>query len=176
MHKYDFGADMKKIILASVLTTLAMPGLAQASEPKLEGTFTDWTVYSRAEGGDKICYAIAKPSVKAPASVKHGDIYFMVSNWRSGAASEQPSFLAGYPLKKNRAPKARVGSSKYDMYAAENEAFIESNSDERGLVKKMRAGATMKVQAVSSRGTNVNYEFSLKGITAALRKAKSACG
>jgi len=34
----------------------------------------------------------------------------------------------------------------------------------------------MNVKAVSARGTNVNYSFSLKGITAALRKAKAACG
>jgi len=169
-----FGADMKKILLTFTLAAMALPSAAQEAEPKLEGTFTDWTVYSRVEGNDKICYAIAEPKSKSPTSVNHGDIYFMVSNWRSGAAKEQPSFLAGYSLKKNRAPEARVGSAKYKMFVSD-EGFIESGSDERGLVAKMRAGATMQVKAVSARGTNVNYSFSLKGITAALRKAKSAC-
>jgi len=61
------------------------------------------------------------------------------------------------------------------MYPSENEAFVESGSDERSLVAKMRAGATMRVTAVSARGTETSYQFSLKGITAALRKAKSAC-
>lgn len=167
---------MKKLFLTSLLVAMVLPTAAQAAEPKLEGTFTDWAVYSRSEGGDKICYAIAEPKSKSPSSVNHGDIYFMVSNWRSGAAKEQPSFLAGYSLKANRAPEARVGSAKYKMFVAENEGFIESGSDERSLVKKMRAGATMQVKAVSARGTNVNYSFSLKGITAALRKAKTACG
>ena len=171
----DFGADMKKTILTFTLAAMTLPSVAFAAEPKLEGTFTDWSVYSRSEGGDKICYAISEPKSKSPSSVNHGDIYFMVSNWRSGAAKEQPSFLAGYSLKKNRAPEARVGSAKYKMFVAENEGFIESNSDERGLVSKMRAGATMSVKAVSARGTNVNYSFSLKGITAALRKAKASC-
>jgi len=97
-------------------------------------------------------------------------------DWRSGAAKEQPSFLAGYPLKKTSSPEARVGSAKYKMFVAENEGFIESNSEERGLVSKMRAGATMNVKAVSARGTNVSYSFSLKGVTAALKKAKAACG
>lgn len=171
-----FGADMKKTILILTLTAMSLPMTVQAAEPKLEGTFSDWTVYSRLEAGDKICYAISQPKSKSPSSVNHGDIYFMVSNWRSGAAKEQPSFLAGYSLKKNRAPEARVGSAKYQMFVAENEGFIESNSDERSLVSKMRAGATMNVKAVSARGTNVNYSFSLKGITAALRKAKATCG
>lgn len=165
---------MKKTLLTLTALAMACPSIAHAA-PKLEGTFTDWTVYSRAEGGDKICYAISQPKVKSPSSVNHGDIYFMVSNWRSGAAKEQPSFLAGYALKKNRAPEARVGSAKYTMYTAENEAFIESNSSERALISKMRAGATMNVKAVSARGTNVTYQFSLKGITAALKKTKAAC-
>jgi len=171
---------MKKIVLTFTLTTLmasfAVPLTAQAAEPKLEGTFTDWTVYSRSEGGDKICYAISEPKSKSPTSVNHGDVYFMVSNWRSGAAKEQPSFLAGYNLRGNRAPEARVGSAKFKMFVSENESFIESSKDERDLVKKMRAGATMNVKAVSARGTNVNYAFSLKGITAALKKAKASCG
>ena len=171
---------MKPLFLTSIivatLSVMAMPSKAMAAEPKLEGKFSDWAVYSRSEGGDKICYAIAEPKSKSPASVTHGDIYFMVSNWQSGAAKEQPSFLAGYPLKKNRAPQARVGSAKYNMFVAENESFIESNNDEKALVKKMRAGATMNIKAVSKRGTNVNYAFSLKGITAALKKAKTACG
>ena len=167
---------MKKTILTFTLGALALPSLAQAAEPKLEGTFTDWAVYSRIEGNDKICYALSQPKSKSPSSVNHGDIYFMVSNWRSGAAKEQPSFLAGYPLKKTRSPEARVGSAKYKMFVAENEGFIESNSEERGLVSKMRAGATMNVKAVSARGTNVSYSFSLKGVTAALKKAKTACG
>ena len=99
----------------------------------------------------------------------------MVSNWKNGAATEQPSFLAGYDLKTTRAPKARVGSTELTMFAADNEAFIAENVDERRLVSKMRAGATMTVSAVSQRGTQTRYTFSLKGVTAALRQAKSAC-
>ncbi len=151
-----------------------MPSAAQAA-PKLEGKYSDWAVYSRAEGNDKICYAISEPRSKSPSSVRHGEIYFMVSNWQSGAAKEQPSFMAAFPLRANRAPEARVGSAKYKMFVAENESFIENSNDERALVAKMKAGATMNLKAVSARGTNVSYAFSLKGITAALKKAKTAC-
>jgi len=99
----------------------------------------------------------------------------MVSSWKNGAATEQPSFLAGYPLKTTRAPKAKVGGTALSMFAADNEAFISENSDERRLVSKMRAGSTMTVSAVSKRGTQTRYTFSLKGVTAALRQSKSAC-
>ena len=170
---------MKTIFMKRYITLLPLCAIistpAMAASPKLEGVFSDWTVYSRDDGGDKSCYAISEPKSKTPSNVKHGDVYFLVSNWKSGAAKEQPSFLSGYALKTTRAPKARIGSSSTTMYAADNEAFIESSADERSLVAKMRAGATMRIQAVSARGTETSYSFSLKGITAALRKAKSAC-
>lgn len=152
----------------------AAPAFAQ-SAPKRTGTHGDWSVYTRGSGSDRICYVISEAKTKTPKSVKHGDIYFMVSNWKNGAASEQPSFLAGYDLKTTRAPKARVGSSETTMFAAGNEAFIAENASERKLVSKMRAGSTMTVSAVSKRGTQTRYTFSLKGVTAALREAKSAC-
>jgi len=168
--------NMRTIITALAMTAFLSPSLAQAAEPKLVGTFSEWKVYSKAEGGETICYALAKPNTKSPKNVKHGDIYFMVSNWSSGAASEQPSLLTGYPLKISSPPAARVGSAKYAMYVAQNEGFIMDNNNERKLVKAMRRGSNMRVSAVSQRGTATNYEFSLKGITAALKKAKSVCG
>ena len=152
-----------------------MPTLASAANAKLEGVFTDWSVYSKSEGGDKICYALAKPKSKTPASVNHGDIYFMVANWKSGAAKEQPSLLTGYTLKAAIPPSARVGSSKTPMYAAQNEAFVEDGTDEKKLIRAMRKGSTMRVDAVSERGTQTSYEFSLRGITAALKKTKTTC-
>lgn len=170
---------MKRFMLALSVTALclsAASATAKAADPKLQGTFNDWSVYTRTVGNDKICFALAKPEVKAPANVNHGDVFFMVSNWKSGAAKEQPSLLAGYDLKTTRAPAAYVGSTKVLMYAADKEAFIEASKDEKNLVRKMRAGADMRVEAVSARGTETSYVFSLKGVTAALRKAKAVCG
>lgn len=170
---------MSKIISKMLTATLlvgatALP--AHAAEPKLEGTYGDWAAYSRAQGGDKICYVISEPQKKIPSSVKHGDIFFMVSNWKSGQANEQPSLMAGYPLKVTSPPTTIVGSARTRMYVSQNEAFIKDTSNERQLVKKMRAGANMRVSAMSARGTAVSYDFSLKGVTAALKKAKSSCG
>ena len=164
---------LRTVLLSSVLLAMAAPALAEADK---QGEFTDWTVYTRDVSGDRICYALSEAASKTPGNVQHGDVYFMVANWKSGAASEQPSLLAGYPLKVKSPPKARVGSTRISMYAAENEAFVEADSDERKLVQAMRKGAVMRVEAVSERGTATSYEFSLKGVTAALRKAKQLCG
>ncbi len=166
---------MKALFLLPLALTFAVPMTAQASTPKLNKTHGDWSVYTRGAGSDKVCFALTKAKTESPSNVNHGDVYFMVSNWKNGTAIEQPSFLAGYNLKTTRAPKARVGSTSLNMYAAARDAFVDSRADEKKLVSKMRAGATMTVSAVSERGTNTSYQFSLKGVTAALRSAKAAC-
>lgn len=162
---------IRAILLMATIIALT-PSLAHA---KLEGVFTDWSVYSKTAGGERICYVLAKPSSETPTSVNHGDVYFMVANWKSGAAKEQPSLITGYALKPAVPPSARVGSSKVPMFAAQNEAFIESSTDEKKLVRAMRKGSNMRVDAMSTRGTQTSYEFSLRGITAALSKAKTVC-
>lgn len=162
-------------ISKTILILAAAAVFASNAHAKMEGQFTDWTVHSKGNGSSKICYALAKAKSKTPSSVKHGDIYFMVANWKSGAAKEQPSLLTSFALKTQIPPSARVGSSRIPMYADGSEAFVESNNDERKLVRSMRKGSTMRVDAVSVRGTQISYEFSLKGITAALSKAKTVC-
>ena len=173
-HSKTFRIFSRLTSAAALTLMTGLPALAQ-SAPKLASAHGDWTVYTRGSGSERICYVLSEAQSKSPSNVNHGDIYFMVSSWQNGAATEQPSFLAGYILKPTRAPKAKVGSTSLNMFAADNEAFISETADERKLVSKMRAGSTMTVSAVSSRGTQTRYTFSLKGVTAALRKAKSAC-
>jgi hypothetical protein len=163
------------VLIAVSLSPAFIPLTASANTPELDSRHSDWTVYTRGAGNAKTCYAVSRPTTLSPTTVRHGDVFFLVSNWANGDAMEQPSLMTGFPLKPARSPKARVGSTSIAMYGAENEAFIAESSDERRLVKEMRAGANMTVEAVSSRGTEVSYNFSLKGITAALRKTRSLC-
>ena len=171
---------MKRLCLTALiaigLSPAFVPLSASANTPKLDSRHSDWAVYTRGSGQAKTCYVVSRPTTLSPTNVRHGDVFFLVSNWANGDASEQPSLMTGFPLKPARSPKARVGSTSVTMYGSQNEAFIAERSDERRLVKEMRAGANMTVEAVSSRGTDVSYNFSLKGVTAALRKAKNLCG
>lgn len=170
---------MKRLFLSALialsLNPAFLPHSAQANAPSVEGQHGDWMVYSRGGGDAKMCYAVSRATTQSPPNVKHGDIFFLVSNWANGDAFEQPSLMTGFPLKPARAPKARVGSTSISMYGAQNEAFIAETADERRLVSRMRKGANMTVEAVSVRGTEVSYNFSLKGITAALRQTKALC-
>jgi invasion protein IalB len=167
--------------LAAVLggvTAFASAGSAfaqGASEPVFRGAHTDWRVFTRGEGSAKICYALSQPSESLPSNVEHGDVFFLVSTWADGSASAQPNFLAGYPLKPESPPRARVGSDRYTMFVSGQEGFLEEAEDEDQLVRAMRRGSSMRVDAVSARGTATVYEFSLSGVTAALDAAESLC-
>lgn len=164
-HRYKF---------LTALTLLSISAQAMA-DPTLLGRFGDWSVYSRFEGSQKICYTLADAKTKSPSNVRHGDIHFLVASWKKGDPIQQPSFLADFSLKDSREPTITLSGANFDMYVHRNEAFIAETSDERDLVGKMRAGDTMKLEATSSRGTNVTYTFSLNGISSALDKAASAC-
>ena len=165
---------MRLIRLALMGSALLMTTTAMAA-PSLQGSYGDWRVYARYEGAQRLCYVVSDAKTKSPTSVRHGDIHFLVANWKSGAASEQPSFMADFSLKKDRPPTIRIGNSETQMFVAQNEAFIADKADELGLIDNMRAGSIMKINAVSIRGTKVSYTFSLKGITAALKKASDSC-
>lgn len=162
-------------IAVFAFAALSAPTLAVAAEPQSVAKFRDWSVFVREVDGDRICFAATEAKVKQPAKVNHGDVFFLVATWKSGAAVNQPSFMAGYNLKDAPGPTVRVGARSFAMYASENEGFIEAAKDEQALIAAMRTGADMRISAVSSRGTATNYTISLQGISAALDKVKEAC-
>lgn len=163
------------IALTLIAAATALPTAGQAQDPKAVATMKDWSVFVRDVDGDKICFAATEAKDKSPKSVNHGDIFFLIATWKSGAASEQPSLMTGYQLTAAPEPTLRIGSDKWTMYADENEAFIEAKSEEERLIRAMRRGADMRVSAVSSRGTATNYVISLQGVSAALDRATAEC-
>ncbi|MBI1392698.1 MAG: hypothetical protein GC152_08160 [Alphaproteobacteria bacterium] len=159
----------------SVATFGATMTPAAAEEPQAVATYRDWSVFVREVNGEKICFAATEAKEKSPSSVRHGNIFFLIANWASGAAKNQPSLMTGYNLKDAPAPTVRIGSEKWTMFSSENEAFVEGADDERSLLSAMRRGADMRISAVSSRGTATNYVISLRGLTKAVERAEEAC-
>ena len=157
------------------VVAIAVVGSAAAADPQAVATYKDWSVFVRDVDGDKICFAASEAKDKSPKSANHGDIFFLVSSWKSRAATNQPSLMTGYPLNAAPEPTLRVGSDKWDMYVSENEGFIELTSEEERLVRAMRRGADMRISAVSQRGTATSYIISLRGISAALDRVTAEC-
>lgn len=165
---------MLRAIIGAAAAGAVIAGTATAA-PEQVATYKDWFVYTNGTGADKVCYAVSTPKDKSPVKADHGDVYVMIATWANGAASEQPSFMAGYTMRDAPDPQIRIGSSKFDMFPSGNESFIEEDSDEKRLVAAMRRGADMRLSAMSERGTATEYRFSLLGVSNALDRAAKDC-
>ena len=154
------------LIAIAVSAALAAP-LASAS-PTAIGRYKDWSVFTDTANGETICYAATQATDKAPRSADHGDVWFYVTNWKSGRARNQPS------LREDLAPKASVGRSSWTLFGVGREAFADDSDDAR-IVSALRKGRELRVEAVSKRNTQVAYHFSLSGSAAAIDKASETC-
>ncbi len=87
----------KSIVATSVLM-LGLTGTALAQTPSQISQFNAWGAYSYQQGNGKVCYVLSVPIDKQPASVDHGDNFFMVSQKPGQNVSFEPQFKAGYDL------------------------------------------------------------------------------
>lgn len=167
---------MNRIGVFTLALGAAAAGLgAAAAEPRRVSTHQDWVVYVNDDSPQgRVCYALSDASETAPRNLDHGRVVMMVGSWRSGARTEQVMFQAGYPLRPAGPVRARVGSDVYRLFVDGSDAFA-FDGDESRLVRAMRRGSTLRVEATSARGNATAYEFSLRGVTAALRAVAQAC-
>ena len=154
------------LLAASVLASSAASAMAQT--PTRIGEFNDWGAFSYDSGGGKVCYALSVPTSKEPANVDHGDNFFLVTQRAKQNVTYEPQFMAGYTLKEGSKVTVSIDGKPFTFFTKENSAWVENAAQEPALVAAMKAGSKMIVKAVSRRGTNTTYEYSLSGVTAAL--------
>ena len=163
-------------LLAALSCFTFLPATATAqSDPQFRGEYTDWRVFTRETEAGRVCYALVRPSDSAPRSHEHGSVYFIVASWQSGSVEEQPNLLVGYDLRPSSPPRVRIGSSRFSMFVDNREGFMDDLEDEPRLIRSMRRGSSMRVEATSAEGTATSYEFSLRGVTAALQRVDALC-
>jgi hypothetical protein len=158
----------RHILAALALASTILPAQAQ---PVMVWTFGHWGVYSYDNNGKTACYALTMPRDMHPAEVNHGNNYLLVAP--KGAGGYMPQAQMGYGLKAGSEVTATVGGQAFAMTPRGNVAWSSRENSDNALVAAMKSGSTLTLQAVSSRGTNTQYAFSLDGITAALKQASS---
>lgn len=170
---------MKQIVWQNVRGGLAlavacaMIGDAFAN-PTAIARFKDWTVFTSDVDGERICYAATEATDRAPVSANHGDVWFYVTSWESGRARSQPSLKVGYELRPDVPPSARIGRANWTLFSSGNEAFA-ADEDDPQLVRALKRGSELRIEAVSERDTQVAYHFSLAGSSTAIDRAASSC-
>ncbi|MCM2293370.1 invasion associated locus B family protein [Allorhizobium sp. BGMRC 0089] len=161
-----------KRIATALALSVAIGGvaMAQAPSPTRIEQFKAWGAYSYKQGKNTVCYVLSVPTDKQPASVNHGDVFFIVSQRPGQNISYEPQAMVGYPLKEGSKVTVKVDTKSFIMFTKDNSAWVENAAQEPELVAAMKSGKTMSVAAVSSRGTNTSYTFSLQGISDSLKR------
>ncbi|WP_062226894.1 invasion associated locus B family protein [Aureimonas frigidaquae] len=156
-----------KVLTATALVVLSTAA-AFAQTPTRLNQFNDWGTYSYTTGGNKVCYALSAPKTKEPASVNHGDIFFLVSQKPGQNRAYEPQVVMGYPMREGSKVTVTVDGRKFTLFTRGESAWVEKPAEEPQLVAAMRNGKAMQVDATSARGTATKYSYSLAGITAAI--------
>ncbi len=160
--------------LAMVLVVALLLDQGAEAAPSALGQYRDWTVFKDTIDGETLCFAATPATDKAPRAADHGDVWFYVSSWRSGRARNQPSLKVGFDLRADLPGKAQIGRQNWTLYGVGPEAFAQDDDDPR-LVRALKRGRELRVEATSWRNTRVTYHFSLSGSSSAIDRAAAAC-
>ncbi len=164
-----------RIFVGVALICLAT-AIAVAAGPKDIGTFKKWSANLLVENKAKICYLHGMPHKSAGKYKKRGDTYVQVTHRTRSKIRNEVSVTAGYSYKKGSGVTLAIDGKKFVLFTQADTAWaVDENPDDK-LVAAMRAGRTMVVRGMSSRGTVTVDTYSLSGFTAAHKAINKACG
>jgi hypothetical protein len=155
----------------------AVAPAAGQPQPTLLGQYGDWGAYTASPGGNKVCFALAKPKTTKtePAGRNRDPSYMFVSTRPAENVKNEVSVIIGYPFKASTDATAEVGTAKFAMYTQNDGAWIKNVTEEARMVDAMRKGADLTVKGTSGRGTTSTDQYSLKGLAQALDKIEQEC-
>jgi invasion protein IalB len=171
------------IVLAASLAAAQQPKVTAAAapagdvQPTLLGQYGDWGAYTALPGGNKVCFALAKPKATKtePAGRKRDPSYLFVSTRPGENVRNEISVVIGYPFKTSSDATAEIGTAKFAMYTQNDGAWIKNVAEEARMVDAMRKGADITVKGTSGRGTSSTDQYTLKGLAQALDKIEQEC-
>jgi len=149
---------------------------ANAAEPRLLGTFGDWTAYTFQESGKKVCYMASKPQKAEGNYTQRGDIYALITHRPAENTRDVFSYITGYPYKAGSEVTIKANGSTFKLFTQDDTAWTPDSNADKSLTSAIRKGSDMVVKGTSRRGTLTTDTFSLKGSGAAYSKITSECG
>ena len=168
------------LVLPCAALAQPKPAANPTAQATLLGQYGDWGAYTASPGGQKVCFALAKPtsSVDNPPNRRTAAnvVYLFISTRPAEKVSNEVSVLVtGYVFKPNSEASVAVGGASFGMYTQNDGAWVKNAAEESKLIETMRKGADVAIKATTSRGTQTTDTFSLKGITQAVDRAAQEC-
>jgi len=137
----------------------------------------DWTAFKESDSSGGLCFISSQPSKDVGDYKKRGDIFAIVTFRPQENTVNEVSFQIGYEFKNGEDAIATIdGNKTFKMFTQNESAWTYDKKSDEAMVAAMRAGTSMVVKGISSRGTKTTDTYSLKGFTKALNAAAKACG
>jgi invasion associated locus B (IalB) protein len=168
-----------------------------ASKPSLVATFGDWNVFVGEVGKGRICYTLAQPKSREPASLKRDPGYAFISDRPAEGVRNEVSFIMGFDISpgasadskpdakgasKSRArtssasgPVALVDTASFEMLPKGGDLWVKNAAKEGALIAEMRKGAKLVIKAASLRGHQSIDTYSLTGFAQAMDRLQKEC-
>jgi invasion protein IalB len=158
----------------------AKPPANPTAQATLLGQYGDWGAYTASPGGQKVCFALAKPtsSVDNPPNRRTAanPVYLFISTRPAEKVNNEISVLVtGYQFKPNSEASVAVGAANFAMYTQNDGAWVKNAAEEAKLIDTMRRSGDVVIKATSSRGTQTTDTFSLKGLSQAVDRVAQDC-
>jgi hypothetical protein len=175
----------------------------EASKPSLVATFGDWNVFVGEVGKGRICYTLAQPKSREPASLTRDPGYAFISDRPSEGVRNEVSFIMGFdvsggdtaeaktdakpgekPSKSDvksktsaaaPAPVALVDQASFEMLPKGGNLWVKNAAKESALIAVMRKGVKLVVKAASLRGHQSIDTYALGGFAQAMDRLQKEC-
>ncbi len=165
-----------RIIFATLLITFSGINTAQASEPRLIGTFGDWTAYSFTENGNKVCYMASQPKTAVGNYTSRGDIFTLITHRPAEKTKDVFSYITGYPYKPGSEVTISVNGRSFKLFTQDDTAWAADAAADASLARAIQEGSKMLVKGTSKRGTLTTDTFGLSGSSKAYQTISKECG
>jgi hypothetical protein len=174
----------------------------EAAKPSLVASFGDWNVFVGEVGKGRICYTLAQPKSREPASLKRDPGYAFISDRPAEGVRNEVSFIMGFdisggdtadsradakPAGKARksemrsksssapGPVALVDEASFEMLPKGADLWVKNAAKESALIAEMRKGAKLVIKAASLKGHQSADTYSLTGFAQAMDRLQKEC-
>lgn len=149
---------------------------AAAAKPTLVGTFGDWGAYEAQGAKSKICYALAQPKQRSPASLKRDAAYIFISSRPGEGVHNEISVIMGAAVKEGGSDaKAEIGTSSFDLVTKGQNAWMKNAAQESQLIDIMKKHGRLIVKAPLAKSGQAADSYSLAGLAQALDRVAKDC-
>lgn len=167
-----------KTMIVGALAAIMMTPTVTSAAPKPEslGVFNKWVAYSYKNGKGPVCYVVSQPVDSNPKGLNRDPAFFLITHRPGDGVRNEANTIIGYPFKGGSTASISVdGASTFQFFTSGDGAWAGSKDVDAKVVNAMKAGSKLVVTGRSARGTKTTDQYSLSGVSAALKKINEAC-